>query len=328
MLGRTAFVLSCTLASHALAGDILLDSPIACTLGEDQRCYVQHYVDRDDSAARRDFKCRTLTYDGHGGTDFAVRSWSEIARGVAVLAAAQGTVRAVRDGVPDIEYDPTRDANRLDGRDCGNGVVIRHNDGWETQYCHLREGSISVRPEDNVVAGDALGFVGMSGRASFPHLHLHVRHDGKVIDPYAPMTSETCAPSEKTLWRITPEYQPGGLISVGFSAGVPDYQSIKAGNAHSARLPADAPALVIWGFVFGTEPGDTLRLTITGPTGADVFTTDAKLESAQAQAFRAGGRRTTGATWFEPGRFAGLVEILRDGTVISDMQTEVIVTSP
>ena len=63
-------------------------------------------------------------------------------------------------------------------RNCGNGVVIRHADGWETQYCHLRRGSVQVAEGDRVEAGEPLGLVGMSGEANFPHVHLSVRRDG------------------------------------------------------------------------------------------------------------------------------------------------------
>jgi murein DD-endopeptidase MepM/ murein hydrolase activator NlpD len=37
-------------------------------------------------------------------------------------------------------------------REYGNGVVIRHIDGFETQYCHLAKGSITVKSGDLVTA--------------------------------------------------------------------------------------------------------------------------------------------------------------------------------
>lgn len=32
------------------------------------------------------------------------------------------------------------------GKDAGNSVRIRRNDGWETQYSHLKRRSVTVRP--------------------------------------------------------------------------------------------------------------------------------------------------------------------------------------
>jgi D-3-phosphoglycerate dehydrogenase len=46
------------------------------------------------------------------------------------------------------------------GRECGNGVVIAHEDGWETQYCHMRRGSVAVQPGERVARGQTLGLVG------------------------------------------------------------------------------------------------------------------------------------------------------------------------
>jgi murein DD-endopeptidase MepM/ murein hydrolase activator NlpD len=61
--------------------------------------------------------------------------------------------------------------------------VIVHDQGWETQYCHLKHGSISVKVGDTVQVGDVLGKIGLSGRTQFPHVHVSVRHNGTRIDP-------------------------------------------------------------------------------------------------------------------------------------------------
>jgi len=85
-----------------------------------------------------------------------------------MVAAAPGRVLRFRDDMIDVDV---RDIglNLVKGRDAGNAVVIDHGGGWETQYSHLRLGSIVVKPGDQVVAGDVLGMIGMSGRAEFPH---------------------------------------------------------------------------------------------------------------------------------------------------------------
>ena len=86
---------------------------------------------------------------------------------------------AARDGVAD--FAPFRR-----GQDCGNGVLVDHGDGWETQYCHMKQGSVRVTSGDAVGAGAVLGQIGQSGMAAFPHLHLSVRHNADKIDPFAP----------------------------------------------------------------------------------------------------------------------------------------------
>jgi hypothetical protein len=63
---------------------------------------VVNYLDTDPSPERfADFRCGRRTYDGHDGTDFAVRDAMAMEQGVDVLAAADGTVLRLREGVRD-----------------------------------------------------------------------------------------------------------------------------------------------------------------------------------------------------------------------------------
>src|SRR3990170_2240552 len=71
------------------------------------------------------------------------------AKHVAVLASADGTVKGLRDGMDDILIDNLTKETVKD-RECGNGVVLDHGGGWETQYCHLLKGSVSVKKGDQV----------------------------------------------------------------------------------------------------------------------------------------------------------------------------------
>ena len=308
------------LALQATAGDRPeLGLPALCELGAE--CFLQQYVDTDPGPGARDFTCNGLSYDGHKGTDLALPSLVAMRAGVPVIAAAPGTVRGVRDGMEDVPFTPEM-AAALDGRDCGNGVVIDHGGGWETQYCHLRKGSVSVRKGQEVARGDQLGLIGLSGRTQFPHVHISVRHQGATVDPFDPDGEIDCAaPSADTMWLEPPAYRPGGLIAAGFAPGVPEFDAVRAGEAGSATLGAASEALVIWAYAFGGRAGDVLRLSFEGPSGAR-FDHDAPLDRTQAQLFRAGGKRVPKTGW-PAGAYAGTVEMLRDGRVIDRMQTQV-----
>lgn len=307
---RLLFWPTLLLATPALAETPQLILPIDCTLGE--TCYIQQFRDDDPGPGALDFTCGPLTYDGHQGTDFALPSLAAQAAGVAVLAAADGRVRAVRDEMPDI-LQTGPDAPDINGRDCGNGVVIAHADGWTTQYCHMALGSISVAPGDPVRAGQPIGDVGLSGRTQFPHLHLTVRQNDQVVDPFQPDDADMCgAVGDDTLWISAPNYTPGGLISAGLATGVPDYADIKAGLP-PATLNAAAP-LVLWGYVFGGRSGDLVQIEITGPDG-EVIAHQEALTRTQAQLFRAAGKRAPSGGW-PSGTYRGTVRLIRDGQVI------------
>jgi Peptidase family M23/Putative peptidoglycan binding domain len=63
----------------------------------------------------------------------------------------------------------------------GKTVIVRHCAGVRTLYAHLSR--ISVRVGQRVVTGNLLGRVGMSGRATGPHLHFEVLVRGAAVNP-------------------------------------------------------------------------------------------------------------------------------------------------
>ncbi|PTV96645.1 peptidase M23-like protein [Rhodobacter aestuarii] len=288
-----------------------LQLPVDCTLGE--TCYIQHYVDRDPGPGVRDFGCGTASYDGHDGTDFALPSRAAMRVGVAVLAAAPGRVRGLRDGEADGAY---LSGQSVANKECGNGVVIDHADGWQTQYCHLRQGSVSVAVGQEVAAGAPLGLVGLSGLAEFPHLHLSVRHDGEELDPFLPSVADSCttAPSD-SLWQSPVPYVGGGLLRAGLTSAPPDYEAVKDGGESPATFPHDAPALVVWAYGFDSREGDSLTLRITGPAGF-AFDHQTVFEKPKALFMRYGGKRAP-AGGFTPGVYKAEVILTRDGAELS-----------
>ncbi|MEO6300159.1 MAG: M23 family metallopeptidase [Paracoccaceae bacterium] len=286
--------------------------PADCILGD--TCHIQQYFDRDPGPAATDFTCGTLSYDGHDGTDIALISRTEMAEGIAVLSAAPGVVKGVRDGVQDF-------VPNVAGKECGNGVVIDHADGWQTQYCHMRDGSVLVKPGDLVVTGTKLGLIGQSGMADFPHLHLSVRHNGTKIDPFEPDPTATCNATPGTqLWANPVAYEPGGFLSAGFTTAVPKFDAIRAGLPTNP-LARDAPGLALWAYVFGSHAGDELQFTIIGPIG-EVLKTTTTLEKTQAQLFRANGIRVPEGGWPD-GTYNGTIAMMRAGTKIDEITTKV-----
>jgi Peptidase family M23 len=322
VLPMRTLILTLAAASPALAADLPLALPIDCMLGE--TCFIQNYVDADPGPAGADFTCGPLSYDGHKGTDFALTSFAAMRAGVRVLAAAPGVVLAVRDGMPDTGRDGT-DPALLAGKDCGNGVVIDHGDGWQTQYCHMKQGSIAVARGDTVQAGTGLGAVGYSGRTQFAHLHLSVRRDDAVVDPFNTDGVGTCGADDgpdDDLWAQPIAYRPGRLIALGMDVQVPAYAAIKSGQASHAALPGDAPALVGWAYLFGGRAGDVVELTLTDPTGAVFYRHEATLDKTQAQLFRAAGKKAPDGGWM-PGDWTVSARLLRGGAVLDARATRV-----
>jgi hypothetical protein len=306
------------LLSAAAPGPPRLALPIACKPGAD--CQVQNHVDRDPGPGARDFRCGAQTYEAHSGTDIRLTDNAARLRGVDVLAAAPGRVVRLRDGEPDISVkDPA--APPVAGRECGNGVVIDHGGGWETQSCHLARGSIRVKVGQEVAAGQPIARVGLSGNTEYPHLHLTVRQGTQTVDPFQPDGGAACAAQAEGAGLWTPAtaadlaYRPGGaVLNAGFAGSPVDNAQVEAGAV--PRTSPTAPALVAYVRAINLQGGDRPVLTLTGPGGLVLTRSDgAPLDRSKAQWLVYTGLRTPLGGWSR-GRYQADYSVIRDGRTV------------
>ncbi|ANK80209.1 MAG: hypothetical protein TEF_04970 [Rhizobiales bacterium NRL2] len=320
MIGRLLLLLGLVAAPALAAGadEPTLGLPLRCELN--RTCFIQQFMDIDPGPGASDYACGPLTYDDHSGTDFRLPDRQAMRDGVEVIAALGGVVRGTRDGMADVDIATIGGREAVKGRECGNGVVIDHTGGWQTQYCHMRQGSLRVRTGQRVEKGQTLGLVGMSGAAQFPHIHLAVRKDGADVDPFRGIEPEIqCGGDYNGLWdrELTAQldYRPGGILNAGLYGNAPQYIDVKEGRATVARIEPGSPALVVWFHVFGIREGDVMRLQIESPDGG-VFHDDTRPAHPknQAQYFAFSGRRAPDGG-LKPGVYSGRVQMLRDGRV-------------
>ncbi|MEJ2414837.1 MAG: peptidoglycan DD-metalloendopeptidase family protein [Sulfurimonas sp.] len=99
-------------------------------------------------------------WKAHLGVDYAAR------RGTPVIAAGSGKIiYAARLGT------------------YGNLIKIRHNDGYETRYAHLKSFRRGIYRGKYVKKGQTIAYVGTTGRSTGPHLHFELRKRGVAINP-------------------------------------------------------------------------------------------------------------------------------------------------
>jgi murein DD-endopeptidase MepM/ murein hydrolase activator NlpD len=96
----------------------------------------------------------------HQGVDFAVPA------GTPIMASGDGVVAA---------------AGWSGGY--GNLVELRHDGSYSTRYGHMSHIAKGIKPGVRVHQGEVIGYVGMTGLATGPHLHYEVRVDNKAINP-------------------------------------------------------------------------------------------------------------------------------------------------
>ena len=117
----------------------------------------------------------------HNGIDIKVQ------RGDTIRAAFDGKVRITA----------------YQRRGYGHYVVIRHGNGLETVYAHLKRKLVTE--DQNVKAGDPIGLGGNSGRSTGPHLHFETVLMGKSLNPALFFDF----PNQKTTGEFYTYYKPG-----------------------------------------------------------------------------------------------------------------------
>ncbi len=120
---------------------------------------------------------RRISYYGnrlkpHRGTDFAARV------GTPIVATANGVV--------------TKSSY---ARGNGNYVTIKHNNIYTTQYLHMKRRR--VKAGEFVKQGEVIGWVGMTGYTSGPHVCYRFWKNGKQVDPFKQKLPEAKPISEK-----------------------------------------------------------------------------------------------------------------------------------
>jgi hypothetical protein len=293
-----------------------LSFPVACKIG--QTCEIQNYVDRDPGPGAKDYRCGPRTYEAHNGVDIRLQNMVAQRAGVDVLAAAAGKVARLRDGVADISVKAA-DAPPATGAECGNGLVLDHGNGWETQYCHLAKGSLKVKAGDLVTAGQPIARIGLSGNTEYPHLHITVRHGGAVVDPFAPTAAagscDVAATSGQGLWDTAAAkamgYQSGAVLNAGFASAAVTPDGLEAGTVAAAG--SAAPALVAYVRAIDLDKGDEQMLVLKDPAGAVLAQSKLPpLASSKAQYLIYVGKARPAAGW-APGVYSASYTVLRAG---------------
>jgi len=105
----------------------------------------------------------------------------------------------------------------------GRTVQIKHNATYLTQYAHLSRYGKGVKSGTRVKQGQTIGYVGMSGVATGPHLDFRVRQNGKWINPLTLKggQSEPLPEGERTAYAEIRGHMEGLLRGMAPGQSVP-----------------------------------------------------------------------------------------------------------
>jgi hypothetical protein len=143
------------------------------------------------------------------------RNEQHYAFGADLLAVAEGTVVATRDGMPEeTPFKPVVSVKTPEDYG-GNHVIIEIAPEVFAVYAHMQTGSVAVKPGDRVKAGDVVGRLGNSGNTTAPHLHFAILDKANffagrslpfVIDSFT--YAGTAKPTDLTTLNITGDPRP------------------------------------------------------------------------------------------------------------------------
>lgn len=261
---RTLLILSSFFLFKLSFAQPFLTTPVEGTQGSDWT--IVNYVDWSIDGIL-DHQCGTKTYDGHQGTDYTLYSFEQMDTGVNVLAAADGVVTFVQDGLFDKETDG--DVTKK----LGNYIAIKHDNLYYTYYAHLKKNSLLVTVGDTVKQGEVIAEIGSSGNSKDPHLHFELWYDSSyLIDPF----SGTCG-NPASLWIDAPTYdttltivEQGIKLKNDLSLNDLRFRDSSYRNNLSI-LPNSDSNLNYWAMLHGLRKGDVLTLRWYTPDGNEWF---------------------------------------------------------
>ncbi|MBT8488623.1 MAG: M23 family metallopeptidase [Gemmatimonadetes bacterium] len=137
------------------------------------------YFDLEGRSVRRAFLLKPLSYRRISGR-FSNSRFHPILnrwrahRGVDYAADAGTEIMATSDGVI---------IHRGPKGGLGNAVEIRHPNGFVTRYGHMSGFKRGLSVGSRVKQSDVIGYVGMTGLATGPHLHYEMLRGGQHMDP-------------------------------------------------------------------------------------------------------------------------------------------------
>lgn len=294
--------------------------PVKCAIGTD--CWLLNYVDNDPSNDWHDFEGKKRTYDGHRGLDIAIQNLEQMQKGVAVLAAADGNVIAVRDGVPDMNalINTRQD---LEDIGCGNRVAIRHQNGVITDYCHMKQGSILVKKNDRIAAGQKIGEIGLSGLTEFPHLHFGIMNHHLFFDPFTGQPQYQGKKPFHPLWQkdVMQRLQKSDrhLYNAGVSDSIPDWISIRGPENTKTDFSARTGVLILWADLIHVKKNDILEFSISGPDKQLFLKKQMIIHKPNVKKLLYTGKRIP-SEGFQAGLYEGTIQFIRSSKAIKEIQ--------
>ena len=139
---------------------------------------VRYYNEYGESM-KKSFLLSPIKFGGVISSGFGLRVHPKLGHSKMHL----GTDYAAPEGTPIVAVADGLVTGRAFAGNNGNFVKIKHDNTFETQYLHMQKFEPSVKMGTRVKQGDVIGYVGMTGLATGPHVCFRFKKDGEQVNP-------------------------------------------------------------------------------------------------------------------------------------------------
>ncbi|MFO1349937.1 MAG: M23 family metallopeptidase [Gammaproteobacteria bacterium] len=240
---------------------------------------ITNFVDHDTRTPGfvQDYQCGARSYDtaagyNHSGVDIAAWpfSWARMdANQIKVVATAPGIIIDKWDG----HFDHNTQPNDSEP----NAVFLRHDDGSQSWYVHLKKNSLTAKSLGaRVERGEVLGIMGSSGNSTGVHLHFEV-HDaaGNLIDPFKGDCNDV-----GLAWQRQPAYLDSKVNRLATALAAPDQPCLDNGICAESDDFQGAQTVYFVSYFRDLIMGQTIQHRLLQPNGGIFASWQNRFEAA------------------------------------------------
>lgn len=187
--------------------------------------------------------------------------------------------------------------------------------------------SITIKENQEVKKGQVLGFVGLSGKTEFPHLHITVKRNNIVLDPFLgtePSINYNCNNSSQTdkasLWDDATyaklKYIDTAILNFYTTTKIPTKFLARTGQYRESTIDKNSKNIILWADIMGVQKGDNILFEIVDTNGNNVFKSIQEVPKKYVLYFIYAGERLN-KNKFSKGEYTSKLTLTRDNKVVT-----------
>jgi murein DD-endopeptidase len=179
----------------------------------------------------------------------------------------------------------------------------------------LKRGSVLLKHGDVVERGHVLGYIGNSGRTTYPQVYIEVKKDGRRIDPFVGLEGgRKCGVGDNPLWDeqalFDLAYRSPFIFRMKFLDLDLTREQFRRKSFRSRPFGMNNDEIHLYMDAGGIRSGDLWKLRVIGPDGSTV-TEDLRSVSWNLRRYFYKFKMERQGKFWEPGKYSATLSISR-----------------